>query len=71
MHEIYWRLDAISRRENLSREFKASLHGLKLEKKVGEEDKKPLPLSEDQEEALEIALKRAQKRKSLEYVRGN
>ena len=71
MHEIYWRLDAISRRENLSREFKARLHGLKLEKKVGEEDKKPLPLSEDQEEALEIALKSAQKRKSLEYVRGN
>jgi hypothetical protein len=71
LHEIYWRLDAITNRENLSREFKASLHGLKLERPTKKEEKKQLPLSDDQEKAMGIALERAKKRKRLEFVRGN
>ncbi len=69
MYEIYWRLNHIYKRLNSNREFEASIHGIELEKPV-EENKQPKErLSDDQEKALGIALKRAKERKRLEFQR--
>lgn len=70
MYEIYWRLEKIIVRNNLDREFSASLHGLKLDKPKELIKKQNDSLSKNQEEALEIALKRAKERKRLEFKRG-
>ena len=45
LHEIYWRLQKIGLRINSEREFKASLHGLKLESNSPMEKNKPIELS--------------------------
>lgn len=68
MHEIYWRLQKIGLRTNSEREFKASLHGVKLENNNPMADEKKIELSSDQKEAMSIALKRAKERKRLEYA---
>ena len=70
MHEIYWRLQKIGNRKNSDREFKASLHGLKLEKPKEEIKKSDEVLSENQKEAFKIALNRAKQRKRLEFSKG-
>ena len=72
LYEIYWRLNSIYKRLNSDRKFEASIHGVELQEPVTEkkETKKPL-LSDDQEEALGIALKRAKERKRMEFQRGS
>jgi hypothetical protein len=70
MHEIYWRLQKIGDRKNSDREFKASLHGLKLEKPKEEIKKSDEVLSNNQKEAFKIALNRAKQRKRLEFRKG-
>ena len=70
LHEIYWRLQKIGNRKNSDREFKASLHGLKLEKPKEEMKKSSQALSENEKKALEIALQRAKQRKRLEFSKG-
>lgn len=67
LHEIYWRLQKIGLRINSEREFKASLHGLKLESNSPMEKNKPIELSDDQQRAMKIALGKARERKRLEY----
>ena len=70
LHEIYWRLKQIGKRMNLDSEFTASLHGLKLEAKNNQEAPKSIPLSDNQKEAMKIALERARKRKKSEFLTG-
>jgi hypothetical protein len=70
MHEIYWRLQKIGNRKNSDREFKASLHGLKLEKPKEEIKKSDEVLSDNQKEAFKIALQRAKQRKRVEFRKG-
>jgi hypothetical protein len=68
LHEIYWRLQKIGLRTNSDRSFKASLQGLKLESNGPiREDEKNIDLSDDQKEAMKIALNKARERKRLEY----
>jgi len=69
LHEIYWRLQKIGFRINSDREFKASLHGLKLESNGPISDgNKNIDLSDDQKEAMRIALEKGRERKRLEYA---
>jgi len=71
LYEIYWRLNHISKRVNNDRKFEASLQGIQLEEKGPSEENKKADqsLSDDQEKALEIALKKAKERKRLEFQR--
>tara|TARA_R100001509_G_scaffold165036_1_gene144828 strand:+ start:2208 stop:2423 length:216 start_codon:yes stop_codon:yes gene_type:complete len=70
MHEIYWRLNSIYKRLNRNRKFEASIHGIELQEPVKEKKElKKAVLSNDQEKALEIALKRARERKKMEFRR--
>ena len=70
LHEIYWRLKEIGKRMNSDREFKASLHGMKLETKVSLKSPESIPLTENQKEAMRIALDRAKNRKKTEFLKG-
>ena len=72
LHEIYWRLNHIYKRLNSNRKFEASIHGIELQEPATEEKKSQKAiLSNDQEKALDIALKRARERKRLEFQRGS
>lgn len=69
MHEIYWRLNSISKRNSNERKFEASLHGVEVEKPMDENKKADEGLSENEKKALSIALKKAQERKRMEFQR--
>lgn len=69
LHEIYWRLNSISKRNNDDKKFQASLHGLEIEKPIEENKKTVENLNENEKKALNIALKRAKERKRMEFQR--
>lgn len=68
MREVDWRIRSIVDRSNLERVFTAQLHGCEVDApKVKKETKKMTEINNNQEKAMEAAIKQAKIRKARQY----